>query len=169
MNDTSQLVERATTILIHSMTQDDALAWQSTVNGFSSLFAKASHVAVAELERSRTEVTSHPELAAEAAGEWKPKLRRLLQANPDTVARLQALLRELDAIVPQTGVSNQIIGPVWGTAVQAHTIHGGVGNLHYDGDHIDFSHGKFKDETVGKKVENTHVDQSQARPGQAGT
>ncbi|MFE3455934.1 hypothetical protein ACFXKD_00190 [Nocardiopsis aegyptia] len=166
MDETSPLVEQATTTLVRSMTDDDAPAWQATLEGFAALFAKASHVAAAELERSRTEVASRPHLAAEAAGEWKPKLRRLLSANPEVATQLRTLLRELDAERPQAGVSNRIDGTVSGSAVQAGTIHGGV--THHDGDHIDFSGGTFNAKVVGKEEhhhEDTHVDQSHASAG----
>ncbi|OOC52494.1 MULTISPECIES: hypothetical protein [Nocardiopsis] len=170
MKDTSQLVERAATTLAGSMTTHDEAAWRSALEGFAALFTAAAHVAAAELERSRAKVVADPGLAAEAAGEWKPKLRRLLRTHPEAAERLQALLRELGANAPQAGVSHQSSGTVSGTAVQAHTLHGGVTNTHNHegGDHVDFSDGTFQGEVVGKKVErheNTRVDQSRARAG----
>ncbi|OLT24338.1 hypothetical protein BJF83_24295 [Nocardiopsis sp. CNR-923] len=138
MTDTSQspLVERATTTLVRHLTSPDEAGWRRVRDGFAALFAQASHVAAAELERSRTETATDPALVAEAAGEWKPKLRRLLRDNPQAAARLRALVDEHGPHIPRGSVSSQIVGEVSGTAVQAHTIHGGVNQTRFDGDHV---------------------------------
>jgi hypothetical protein len=92
------------------------------------------------LQRSRAEVAARPDLAPEAAGEWRPKLRRLLEADPDTAQRLRDLLRTLDAPTPG-GTSNTLAGDIsGGTAVQALDIRGGVGDTaSHRGDRIDRS------------------------------
>ncbi|MFE6309287.1 hypothetical protein [Nocardiopsis sp. NPDC057823] len=53
------------------------------------------------------------------------------------------------------GVTNTLTGDVTGTSVQAHTIHGGVGNTtHHSADHIDFSGGTFHGPVTGKHEEH---------------
>ncbi|MFE3456657.1 hypothetical protein ACFXKD_03870 [Nocardiopsis aegyptia] len=165
MDESTPLAEQATTTLVRSMASDDAPVWQVVLEGFAALFGHAGHVAAAELERSRDEVVARPDLADEAAGEWKPKLRRLLAADPGAAARLRALLRDLDADRPQRGGTNRIDGGMTGIAIQAGTIHGGVNR--YDGDHVDFSGGTFHDRVVGKE-EHHHEGTRSDRPGNAG-
>ncbi len=136
--DTSRLVARATDALIRSMAGDEAPQWRLTLEGYAELFARASHVAAAELQRSRAEVAARPDLAPEAAGEWRPKLRRLLEADPGAAERLGDLLRRLDAPAPE-GTANTVDGGVSGGVwvVQARDI-GGVGDT-VRGDRIDQS------------------------------
>lgn len=139
-NDTSELVEQATGALVRSMAEDEAPDWQIALEGFSGLFARASHVAAAELQRSRAEVAARPDLAPEAAGEWRPKLRRLLEADPEIAERLRDLLRTLDAPAPGT-TANTVDGDIsGGVVVQARDIRGGVGDtVTYGGNRIDQS------------------------------
>lgn len=137
-DDTSRLVEQATDALVRSMADDEAPRWQVTLEGYSGLFAKASHVA-AELQRSRAEVAARPDLAPEAAGEWRPKLRRLLEADPGTAERLRELLREPEADVRvREGTANTLVGDVSGVAVQLRDVHGNIGET-TRGDRIDQS------------------------------
>lgn len=149
MDETSPLVERATTTLVRSMTSDDAPAWQVALDGFADLFGEGFRAAADELERSRAEVVARPGLAAEAAGEWRPKLRRLLTADPEAAAKLRTLLRDLDHDRPTEVVSNRIEGGVSGIAIQAGRIYGA--NHRYEGDHVDFSGGTFHDRALGKQ------------------
>ncbi|GAB2506598.1 hypothetical protein [Nocardiopsis aegyptia] len=165
MDESSSLAEQAATTLVRSMASDDAPVWQVVLERFAALFGRAGHVAAAELERSRDEVVARPDLAVEAAGEWKPKLRRLVAADPGAAARLRALLRDLDDDRPRRDATNRIDGGVAGIAIQAGTIHGGVNR--YDGDHVDFSGGTFHDRVVGK--EEHHHERTRADgPGDAG-
>ncbi|WP_053617081.1 hypothetical protein [Nocardiopsis sp. NRRL B-16309] len=161
MDETSPLVEQATTTLVRSMASDDTPVWRVALDGFAALFGRSGHVVAAELERSRDEVVAQPRLADEAAGEWKPKLRRLLAADPEAADRLRALLWELDGARPQQGVSNRIEGGVSGIAIQAGRIQGGVNG--YGGDHVDFSGGTFHDRVVGKE-EHHHEGARADRP-----
>ncbi|RKS09297.1 hypothetical protein DFP74_5032 [Nocardiopsis sp. Huas11] len=159
--DETPLVERATALLVRSMTSDDAPLWRVTLDGFAALFTDAGHVAAAELERSRTEVAARPGLAAEATGEWKPKLRRLLAADPEAADRLRALLRDLDTGRPRDVIYNHMEGGVAGIAIQVGRVSGGF-HSHHEGDHLDFSQGTFHDKVVGKEEhhhEDTQVDQ----------
>jgi len=158
VDDSSELVERAATTLVQFMTAHDDQAWEPIRHEFSALFAKAAHVASAELDRSRTEVVHDPGLASEAVGEWKAKLRRLVRANPEAAAPIRQILGRLEADGAQAQVSNTITGDVTGTAVQARTVHGGVGNTTYGGDHVDFSHGRFQGPVTGTKIEHHHED-----------
>lgn len=53
------------------------------------------------------------------------------------------------------GVVNTVTGNPSGTTVQAHTVHGGIGNTtHHAGDRIDFSGGTFHGPATGKHEEH---------------
>ncbi len=57
------------------------------------------------------------------------------------------------------GVVNTIIGNPSGPTVQAHTVHGGIGNTtHRTGDHVDFSDGTFHGPVTGKHEEHHRPD-----------
>ncbi|MEU5858935.1 hypothetical protein ABZ799_26770 [Nocardiopsis dassonvillei] len=54
-------------------------------------------------------------------------------------------------------VVNTITGNPSGTTVQAHTVHGGIGNTtHHTGDRIDFSGGTFHGPVTGRHEEHHH-------------
>ncbi|QKW32492.1 hypothetical protein HUT17_04995 (plasmid) [Nocardiopsis flavescens] len=169
VDDSTELVARAATTLIQVMAAPDESAWAMTREEFSSLFAKAAHVAASELDRSRAEVVGEPGLADEAVVEWQAKLRRLVRADPGAAVRMREALARVAAAAPRGQVSNTVTGNVTGTVVQAHTIHGGVGNSAYSGDHVDFSHGRFSGPVTGTHVEHhyegTRVEQSHTSAG----
>ncbi|QKW32533.1 hypothetical protein HUT17_05235 (plasmid) [Nocardiopsis flavescens] len=152
-DDSAELVEQTATALVRVMATRDQ-EWAPVREELSALFAKAAHVAAAELERSRTEVVQDPALVGEAIGEWKAKLRRLVRANPETAAPMREILGRLNTDDVQPRVSNTITGNVTGTAVQAHTVHGGVGNTTYGGDHVEQSHIRAGRDVIG--VQNNH-------------
>ncbi|WP_150237796.1 hypothetical protein [Nocardiopsis quinghaiensis] len=131
MTDTA-LLERATALLVNAMATSDDQSWARVRQACTALSSQAHRAVDAELELSRGELLQRPELAEEAIGEWRTKLRRLVEADPHAAAALRELARTLagqrGGRVAEGGVSNTIIGDVSGTAVQAHTIHGGVGN-----------------------------------------
>ncbi|WDZ92859.1 hypothetical protein [Nocardiopsis sp. HUAS JQ3] len=57
------------------------------------------------------------------------------------------------------GVVNTITGNSSGTTVQAHTVHGGIGNTtHRTGDHVDFSGGTFYGPVTGRHEEHHSPD-----------
>ncbi|WP_433697032.1 hypothetical protein [Nocardiopsis sp. CA-288880] len=153
VNDSSDLVEQAATALVRVMASHDD-GWALVREEFSSLFAKAAHVASSELERSRTEVVQDPTLVGEAVGEWKAKLRRLVRANPEAAAPMREILGRLKADDAQPQVSSTITGNVTGTAVQAHKVQGGVGNTTYGGDHVEQSNVSAGRDVIG--VQNNH-------------
>ncbi|SHK94343.1 hypothetical protein SAMN05421803_1462 [Nocardiopsis flavescens] len=152
-DDSAELVEQTATALVQAMATHQG-EWAPVREELSALFAKAAHVASAELERSRTEVVQDPALAGEAIGEWKAKLRRLVRANPETAAPMREILGRLSTADVQPRVSNTT-GNVTGVSVQAHTIHGGAGNTTtYGGDHVEQSHIRAGRDVIG--VQNNH-------------
>ena len=116
----------AATVLVATMTARDDTAWVAVRDRFSALAAKAEKTVSAELDQSRSEVVEQPELADEAVGEWKAKLRRLLNGNPQAAGALRELVRELTPEQRPGTVHNVITGDVSGVAIQAGTIHGGI-------------------------------------------
>ncbi|MFD6950462.1 hypothetical protein A6A08_06575 [Nocardiopsis sp. TSRI0078] len=140
MTDTA-LLERATTLLVTAMTTSDDQSWTRVRQACAALSSRARKVVDAELELTRGELLQRPELAGEAVGEWRTKLRRLVEANPRAAEGLRELVRALDERQggqgAEGGVSNTIIGDVTGIAIQARTINGGAGNTGYQGDHVD--------------------------------
>ncbi|MEV6822095.1 hypothetical protein AB0M72_25445 [Nocardiopsis dassonvillei] len=57
------------------------------------------------------------------------------------------------------GVVNTLTGNPSGTVVQAHTVHGGIGNTtHHTGDHVDFSGGTFHGPVTGQHEEHHRPD-----------
>ncbi|NYH55600.1 hypothetical protein HNR06_005189 [Nocardiopsis arvandica] len=140
MTDTA-LLERASTLLVTAMTAGDDQSWTRVRRACAALSSRTHRVVEAELELTRGELLQRPELAEEAVGEWRTKLRRLVEADPRAASGLRELVRALadrqGGRVAEGGVSNTIVGDVTGTAVQAHTIHGGVGNTGYQGDRVD--------------------------------
>lgn len=156
-DDSSALVEQTATALVRVMASHDGRAWAPVREEFSLLFAKAAHVAAAELDRSRTEIAQDPALAVEAVGEWKAKLRRLVGANPEVAAPMRQALERLGAAGTRAGVSNTLIGDVHGTAVQAHTVHGGVANTvehHHEGTRVEQTGAVAGRDVIG--VQNNH-------------
>ncbi|UOE22278.1 hypothetical protein NI17_024000 (plasmid) [Thermobifida halotolerans] len=129
--DGGELVAAGAAALVQAMTTE---GWEAVRRRVAALFGRGHQAAEAELDRTREELTGGETTVEEAAAEWRTKLRRLLKHHPQAAEELQALLTDL---APARGaVSNTITGNVSGTAVQAHTISGGITTT-YHGDHVD--------------------------------
>ncbi|MFW6639332.1 hypothetical protein ACOALZ_04750 [Nocardiopsis algeriensis] len=147
----SSLAEQAAEVLVRAMSSPDRTAWARVRAAFAALSPKAGKVMAAELDISRNEVVERPRLAEEVTGEWRTRLRRLVEANPGAEQQLRGLVRELGGEQPRPNVRNEVHGDVSGTVIQAGSIHGGVNASRYGGDHVDFSEGTFQGPATGKE------------------
>lgn len=76
----------------------------------------------AALDRTRAELAARPDLADEAVGEWRPRMRRLVEAVPSAADRLA----EIAGSEPpaQNRQDNRVDGVVHGNTVQTGAVHG---------------------------------------------
>ncbi|WP_198156338.1 hypothetical protein [Thermobifida cellulosilytica] len=143
--DGAELAAAGAAALVQAMT---TAAWETVRERAAALFGRGRPAAEAELDQTREELVERESTAEEAVAEWRPKLRRLLKHHPDAAAELRALLDDL-APAREGKVVNTIIGEVTGTAIQAHTIHGGITTTTYQGDHIDQRHARAGRDVIG--------------------
>ncbi|KPI08572.1 hypothetical protein OK074_3573 [Actinobacteria bacterium OK074] len=120
------------TTLVTLMVTDGWEQVRSRVAAFFSRGREGEAEAVqAELESSRAELVAaraaqDEDAEADVRAEWRVRMRRTLQADPQAAAELRALLDELLPAEPDPtagSVHNVISGGVQhGTVIQAHTI-----------------------------------------------
>ncbi|SJZ43117.1 hypothetical protein SAMN02745673_00435 [Marinactinospora thermotolerans DSM 45154] len=120
-------------VVVQAMATD---AWIMVRDRIAGLFGAGREQVAGELEQARAEVVADDALAADAAAEWRSRLRRHLAAHPESVEELRAVLAEF-APGERGRVVNTITGDVYGTAIQAGTIHGGVRTTTYGGEHAE--------------------------------
>ncbi|MFI2609099.1 hypothetical protein [Kitasatospora sp. NPDC018619] len=110
-------------------------AWERVKPRIAAMFGRRAEAVSEELDETQSELASAPEEGRESAlrsaqGEWQPKLRRLLAADPAMAAELQAILDEFaparEEQAPVT-VHNEISGNSTVNSdlvIQAGIIHG---------------------------------------------
>ncbi|WP_328316912.1 hypothetical protein [Streptomyces sp. NBC_00388] len=126
------LVTAGATALVQQMATD---AWSRTRDRVAAFLARRGGAdpgaLAAELDAARAELAAarrdgDEEAAADVRGEWRLRMRRALQADPEAAAELRALLDELAPArsAPQIGsVSNSFTGVAHhGIVVQAGNI-----------------------------------------------
>lgn len=119
--DVSALALAGATALVQAMTTN---AWESLRPRFASLFGTSAEATGEELEQVRTEVTDGETEPADVEGEWAARLRRVLKADPDAAAQLQAVLDEAAPKLPAATTS-------------------------YGGDHIEITHNTAHGDIIG--------------------
>ena len=120
------LASSGATTLVGLMVTD---SWNQARSRLAALFARGGdqRQIEAELEASREEVVSANEAGdssglTEAETEWRLRLRRLVQADPQAARELQSLIAELSPPPSQAGtnvVNNSLSGTIkHGSSVQ---------------------------------------------------
>ncbi len=138
----AELVALATagaTALVQQMVTDSWASARDRVVAFFARGSAAPDAVAAELDESRADLvgarqTQDEETAADIQAEWRSRMRRTLQADPQAAAELRALLEEL---APETApaspgaVHNTVSGGTQhGPVIQTGTI----GSVHFGGD-----------------------------------
>jgi len=118
------LAASGATTLVGAMVSD---SWNQVKQRVGALFARggSAQPATEELDLSRGELVAAREAgdddsAADVETEWRVRLRRLLQADPDAAEELRSLLEELSQVAApaQAGsVHNSFSGVVHGGSV----------------------------------------------------